>query len=132
MTNYTWSSSEAAAKLVLAWSLSNNDGDVPDCSSDGKKVSFNDAYFRINTEATTSDNKTIAVQLRCLGSGNSGLWLVYDHFATSFEHDPELGVVSGLSAGAVAGIVIGILIVAALIAVAVVLIMRRRKMFLGA
>lgn len=124
MTNYQWQSKDAAAKLVLAWSMSDSDNSSPDCSSNGSETKFKDAYFQTSTTAQSGADK-INVALVCMNGGAGGMWLVYDHFAASFEHDPEFGIAAASNTGLIVGIIIAV--VAAVAIVGAILYFRRRN-----
>jgi hypothetical protein len=129
MSGYTWKDNANTTKMVLGWSLAGNDKEDPSCSTNGLEVKFQDSYFKTNAVAK-SGSADVNVMLVCQNAGAGGLWLVYDHFNSDFEHDPEFGVTAGSNVGLIVGIVIGVVLGLALIAVVLYFVKFRKPTYI--
>jgi hypothetical protein len=96
MSDYDFRSDSEDVLLVLAFMITGaNEDDDLDTENEGEDtVKFGDAYFETETTAE-SGNSTINVGIsHGEGEGNPFVYLAYERFDGSFDHDPTVGVQS--------------------------------------
>jgi len=147
ISDYKWTSNTNDTVLILAFKFQQGGSSDMEINKNGDTVTLNGAYFFINTTAlalvhspassTPLDVKMVLPSASEEGSDSSSgmIWLVYDHFTGSLEHDPELGfgegpdADTGLPGWAIALIVIIIIAVVVAIALGVFLYLRKKKRY---
>jgi len=145
IANYSWATNTTNTSLILVFKFQaqgTNQSNQTIQAKNDETVTLDGAYFSINTTATASQgNKTSTVNVKILLGGNADsnstdnnagtIWLVYDHFVGSLEHDPELGFGEGPSSGfpvwAIAVIVVVVIIIVGAIVAAVFIYNRNKK-----
>jgi hypothetical protein len=150
ISNYKWVSMSPSAQLVLAFTLdyeiSQTTPQMPNLTTHGSRtVDFGGAYFSINTTAMGGPglNESIDVALKMATSVNSShvvdyysrdVYVVYDHFESNLNHDPEFGFGSGPGPSYIWIIIIVVVVIAIIVIILIavigfILVRRRRRSY---